>query len=172
MEKAQALLAESGIRLNYKLPNQPIYGMINQEMILRAVYNLISNAAKFSDDNKNIDVQLKQIDNKLYFTVTTQNSSNPVTGNLFNRYMRQPGLEDRKFGLGLGMSLIHAAATAHKGTVLIEQGNKLFKATMTLSIIKNTASSVRSPMLFPDVYGGNDQALIELSDVLSSGLYQ
>ena len=173
LEKAQTLLAESGTTLTYRIPNQPLCGMINQEMIRRAVYNLLSNAAKFSDETKHIDVQVTQNAKKLYFTVTSQKPLQNITGNMFNRYLRQPGLEDRKYGLGLGMSLIHAAAVAHKGTVLIDQDEKhQFRVTMTLSVIKNTDSVVRSPVLLPDFYGGNDQALIELSDVLSTDLYQ
>ncbi len=170
LEKAQALLAGSGITLTYKLPNQPIYSLIHQEILGRAVYNLLSNAAKFSNGSKKVDAELKQKGNKLYFTVSSKGSS--AGGNLFHRYTRQPGLEERKFGLGLGMSLVHQAAVAHNGTVLIEQDSgQLFRVTVTLSITKGKGNAVRSPMLFPDVYGGNDQALIELSDVLSSELY-
>lgn len=170
LEKAQALLSNSGITLTYKLPNQPIYSLVHQETLKRAVYNLLSNAAKFSDGSKKVNAELKQTGNKLYFTVSSNGSSGG--GNLFHRYTRQPGLEERKFGLGLGMSLVHKAAVAHSGTVLIEQDSgEIFRVTMTLSITKGGDNTVRSPMLFPDFYGGNDQALIELSDVLSSELY-
>lgn len=173
LEKAQTLLEESGIQLTYKLPKQPIYSQINQEMLQRAIYNLLSNAAKFSNQKKAVDVRLKQAGDKLYFTVTSQSDTSQTGANMFNRHLRQPGLEDRKFGLGLGMSLIHAAAKAHNGTVLIQQ-DKHHKIciTMSLCITKSKESSVRSPVLLPDVYGGNDQALVELSDVLSSKLYQ
>ena len=171
LEKAGELLIQSGIQLTCSLPGQPVFTMLNQEILRRAVYNLLSNAAKFSS-SKAVDVQLRQKGNKLYLTVTGQTDSGPIGGNLFNRYLRQPGLEDRKFGLGLGMSLIHAAAAAHGGTVLIQQREQEFQATVTLSITKSSSSAVRSPMLFPDIYGGNDQALVELSDVLSSQLYK
>ena len=170
LEKAETLLSRSGIQVTYHLPGKPVYSMIHQDMLRRAVYNLISNAAKFSA-NRAVDIQLKQNQNKLYLTVNSQMDCGNISGNLFNRYLRQPGLEERKYGLGLGMSLIHAAAVAHGGTVLIQQVKKKFQATMTLSITQSNGSTVRSPMLFPDIYGGNDQALIELSDVLSSELY-
>lgn len=174
LEKAQTLLSESGIKLSYTVPKQPIYSQINQELIRRAVYNLLSNGAKFSDQSSNIDARLTQNGNKLYFTVSSKNSSNILAaGNLFNRYTRQPGLEERKYGLGLGMALIHAAAMAHNGTVLIQQyPDEIIRITMTISITKGNDNMVRSPQLFPDIYGGNDQALIELSDVLSSDLYK
>ena len=173
LEKAQTLLNQSGIQLTYHLPNQTVYSLVNQEMLQRAVYNLLSNAAKFSDDKKSVDAQLKLNNNKLYFTVTSQNGCKNIDSNMFSRYLRQPGLEDRKYGLGLGMALVHAAAAAHNGTVLIQQDkNHKIQVTMSLTITKSTQSTVRSPMLFPDVYGGIDQALIELSDILSTELYQ
>lgn len=174
LEKAQTLLLESGIKLSYTVPRQPIYSQINQELLRRAVYNLLSNGAKFSDQSSNIDARLTQKGNKLYFTVSSKNSTNNLAaGNLFNRYTRQPGLEERKYGLGLGMTLIHACAMAHNGTVLIQQdSDEMIRITMTISITKGNDNMVRSPLLFPDVYGGNDQALIELSDVLSSELYK
>lgn len=170
LEKSQTLLSQSGIKLTYRLPDQPVYSMINQEMLRRAIYNLLSNAAKFSSNNT-VDARLQRNGNKLYFTVISQTDSEHIGGNLFNCYRRHPGLEARKYGLGLGMSLIHAAAATHGGTVLIQQNQQEFQATMTLSISKSNDSVVRSPILFPDMYGGNDQALIELSDVLSSELY-
>lgn len=171
LEKSQTLLSQSGIKLTYQLPDQPVYSMINQEMLRRAIYNLLSNAAKFSS-NQAVGVKLTRTGSKLYFTVTSQSCSKNTVGNPFNRYLRQPGLEERKYGLGLGMSLIHAAAVVHGGTVLVEQNKKdQFRITVTLSVTKNDDSFVRSPILFPDVYGGNDQALVELSDVLSSELY-
>ena len=174
LEKAQTLLSESGINLNYNVPTQPIYSQVNQELIRRAVYNLLSNAAKFSDIGNSINAQLSQSGNKLYFCVSSKsNCNNSTAGNLFNRYTRQPGLEERRYGLGLGMSLIHAAATAHNGTVLIQKNSdQTIRITMTISITKGNNNMVRSPQLFPDLYGGNDPALIELSDVLSSELYK
>ena len=172
LEKAKTLLAESQIKLTYQLPRQSVISMINAELLKRAVYNLLSNAAKFSSAADTVDVTLKHKDNKLYLTVTGGRSTIKNTANLFHRYTREPGLESRQHGLGLGMPLIHCAASVHGGTVLIEQTNKdLFKVTMTLSIQKSTGTDVHSPVLIPDIYGGNDQALIELSDVLPSKFY-
>lgn len=172
LEKAETMLAESQIRLTYQLPRQSVVSMINAELLKRAVYNLLSNAAKFSSAGDTVDVTLKRKDNKLFLTVKGGRNTIKNTANLFHRYTREPGLESRKLGLGLGMSLIHSAASVHGGTVLIEQTNKdQFKVTVTLSIQKSTGTDVHSPILIPDIYGGNDQALIELSDVLPSKFY-
>lgn len=172
LEKAKTLLAESQIKLTYQLPRQSVISMINAELLKRAVYNLLSNAAKFSSPGDTVDVTVKRKDNKLYLTVKGGQNTIKNTANLFHRYAREPGLESRQHGLGLGMSLIHCAASVHGGTVLIEQSDKgKLAVTMTLSIQKSTGTDVHSPILIPDIYGGNDQALIELSDVLPSKFY-
>ncbi len=173
LEKAQTLLSESGIKLIYSLPANPIYSLADPGMLKRATYNLISNAAKFTPAGNEIHITARQIDNRLYLSVTdgSKHDDSPSAG-IFHRYTRQAGLEDPRFGLGLGMTLVHGAAVAHGGTILAEQtDDKHLKITMTLLIRKSKDINVRTPVLIPDIYGGNDQALIELSDVLSYQLY-
>lgn len=167
--KTKSLL--SGLTLEYQLPAQPVYSLAEPEMLKRAIYNLISNAAKFTPQGGLIRATLKQTGNRLYFSVV-DGSTKASPDNVFHRYSRQPGLEDPRFGLGLGMTLVHAAAVNHGGTVLAEQteGQGL-KITMTVAIQKSKETNVRSPILIPDLYGGRDQALIELSDVLPYQAY-
>lgn len=174
LEKSQALLSHSGIQLQYQLPQQPVFSIVDADMLTRAVYNLLSNAAKFSSRENAIEVTLKKTGNKLYLTVCDNGDGidNALRGTMFSRYKRQPGIEDPRHGLGLGMTLIHAAATAHGGTVLVEQpAGKGTRITMSLVIQKSPGTTVRAPILKPDMYGGQDQALIELSDVLPHTLY-
>lgn len=172
LEKASALLSQSGTQLVYKLPNHSVYSTASAELLRRAVYNMISNAVKYAPAGKPIEAALRHTGKRLAFSITSSCEAGFAEGNLFNRYTRQPGLEDPRLGLGLGMTLIHAAATAHGGTVLVEKlpGSKL-RITMSLPILENKTDNVRSPILIPDIYSGSDQALIELSDVLPYQLY-
>lgn len=170
LEKAKNLLFQNQITVIYHIPKEPVYGLANTEMLKRAIYNLLSNAAKFSSAGDTIEATLKHRGNILSLTVVGGHGQ--ITGDLFHRYNRQPALESRDFGLGLGMSLVHSAAAAHGGTVLIEQPSSgKFKITMTLKIQQSNHTDVRSPILVPDIYGGRDQALVELSDVLPHQLY-
>lgn len=172
-EKAHTLLAQNGVTLSYTLPDRRIYSMAAPELLRRAIYNLLSNAAKYSCTGSHIDATVRHTGNRLLISVTGICQRNvPADGNIFNRYTRQPGLEDPRLGLGLGMTLIHAAASAHGGTVLLERlPDQKLRITMTVSIRQNTSGDVRSPILIPDIYSGSDQALIELSDVLSYESY-
>ena len=172
LEKAGELLSQNGTKLVYKLPNHYVHSTASAELLRRAVYNLISNAVKFSPAGKPVEAVLSHNGKRLAFSVTSCCDDGFDPGNLFNRYTRQPGLEDPRLGLGLGMTLIHAAATAHGGTVLVEKlpGRKL-RITMSLPIREDKTGDIRSPILIPDIYSGSDQALIELSDVLPYQLY-
>ena len=174
LEKAKTLLAHSGINIEYHLPNHSIYALADRELLERAVYNLLSNAAKFTAVGKTVDVTLKHTDNKLYLTVWDNGTgiAHALRGSMFSRFTRQPGIEDRRHGLGLGMSLIHSAAAAHGGTVLVEQAEgQGAKITMALSIKKSDKPPLRASSLKPDIYGGRDPALIELSEVLPHWLF-
>lgn len=173
LEKAKTLLAQSGIQIQYQLPHEPIYSLADSDMLTRAVYNLLSNACKYAIPQNPIEVTLKKVGRKLYFTVSDNGEGVEASlrNTMFTRYKRQPGLEDPRHGMGLGMAMIHAAATAHGGTVLVNHSSGT-QVTMTLSIEKSSGTVVRSPVLRLDKYGGQDQALIELSDVLSSTLYE
>lgn len=174
LEKVYTLL-NSPNRLQYNLPNAPVYCDINADLIRRAIYNLLSNALKFSPEDSCVKVSVHTNGNKLYITVQNACDSKQITMQslTFDRFSRAPGLDDPKHGIGLGMSIVHAAAVAHNGTVLVEQTpNSGTKITMTVRIQASCSPSVRSPILYPDLYGGKDQALIELSDVLPSQHYQ
>ena len=110
----------------------------------------------------------------LYLTV--QDSGNGIAqelrSNVHSRFRRQPGLEDTRFGIGLGMVMIRSAASAHGGTVLIDHpdgcGTRL---TMSMAIRQDTDSVVRASTLQVDYAGERDHTLIELSDILPSFLY-
>lgn len=174
LEKASALLLHSGIVLQYSLPQHQIFSLAEPEMLKRAVYNLLSNAAKYASVNTSIYAELKQINHRLYFTVTNQQDPTcPIPGDLFHRYARLPGLENPKHGMGLGIAIVQAAALAHNGTVLVEQpDSQSLRITMSIAIRKAKGNTVRSVILKPDIYGGQDQALIELADILPNHLYK
>ena len=99
--------------------------------------------------------------------------SEEIKGNIFNRYLREPGIEDSRTGMGLGMLYVCAAASAHGGTVLLQQPEgKGLSVTMTLSTKNHRSGMVHSDIFPIDYSGGRDHALLELSDVLPYELYE
>ena len=171
-EKVSDALAKAGVTLQYTLPRLPVFTQADSEMIKRAVYNLISNAVKFASTDKTVDISVRATERCLYIAVANVRVSAPLPGSIFHRYSRQPGLEPQPYGLGLGMTFIQATAAAHGGTVLVQTNEQAgLTVTMSLAINKSKDSQLKSPVLIPDLYGGADQMLIELSDILPYQLY-
>ena len=172
--KTAALVEASGCTLAYSSITEPIYAPVNTEMLERAVLNVISNALKFTPAGGQIQAKLSRQGSKLYLSITDNGNGIPgnLWGNLFSRYTREPGLEDGRFGIGLGLVIVHAAAAKHGGTVLIDQpGDTGTRVTMTLAIRPGSADTLRSPILRVDYAGERDHGLMELSDVLPADLY-
>jgi len=177
MEKSAAMLASTNVVLKYSCPSRPIYTVANQDMVERALLNMISNASKFADPGSMIKAEMLQTGNKVRFCVENRCADVHLDSlaNLFTQYLRKPGTEDPRHGIGLGMTLIRAAATSHGGTVLFDQPEEgTVRVSMTLAIRKPDApAKLRSPSLRISNYaGGYDLALLELSELLADKCYE
>jgi len=174
VEKASTSLESANIAIHFTCPDTPVFTMIDRERMERAVYNLLSNAVKFSAPNKAVEVRLRRSGKMAYLTVEDQGDgiAAHVQGSLFHRYMREPAIEDSRFGLGLGMTLVHSVAAIHGGTVLLEQSAGT-KVTMTMAIRKETTGTLRTPVLrIGDYAGGRDLGLLEFSETLPVTAYE
>lgn len=177
VEKAAALLARSQIRLHFTGLTQTVIGLADRELLERAVNNLISNAVKFSPKGSTLEAKLTCRGSLLSFSLRDagEGIAPDVYASLFSRYLRQPGIEDGRYGMGLGLALVRTAAASHGGTVLIDQPEgRGTRVTMTISVRESEGTQLRAPILLPisDYAGGRDHALLELSDCLSADVYQ
>ena len=172
-EKAAALLCCSGIQICYQGIQEPILGLIDDQQMERAVWNILSNAAKFMPDGGVIHATLTQQGRYLHLSVQDSGTgiAQNVLSSVFTRYMRPLTLEDPRFGIGLGMVLVQTAAIAHGGAVLIDQPSPTgTRVTITMKIDQSGTPQFHS--LVTDLSGGRDAALIELSDCLPLSAYQ
>ena len=173
-EKAAALLARADVELRYEPLDKPVYGLADPQQLERAILNILSNGVKYTDRGCKIEASLTRWEDMLLLSIRDngQGISEALLPTVFNRYQREPSIENARNGLGLGMTLIRAAAESHGGTVLIDTpqdgGTRI---TMTVSIRQREGDTLRSPILRPDRYGDRDHALIELSDVLPPELF-
>ena len=172
--KAAALVEHTSLTLAYEGYPEPVMCLTDAEKLERAIFNIVSNAVKFTPAGGSIQAKLTRRGSQLYLTVTDSGSgiAEQLKGSVFSRYTRQPGLEDDRFGIGLGMVLIRSAAALHGGTVLVDQPRgKGTRITMSLAIRPGNPSQVSTPRQKIDYSGGWDHSLVELSDVLPTKLY-
>lgn len=172
LEKADTLLENIQIRIQSQIPNTSVYTLLDREQFERSVYNLLSNAAKFSTAAAPIQVTLAQKAQRLHLSVTSRAES-AVAGNYYDRFLRETSLEDPAQGMGLGLVLVRCTAINHGGAVLIDRPDPLHtRITMTFAIRHSKDTLVRCPTFRIDYAGERDHGLFELSDVLPAELYR
>lgn len=175
-EKAQSVTEKAGIALTFTGLSKEIYTLADSEQLERAVLNILSNAMKFTPAGGSIQANLTLQGRRLQLRILDTGSGIPeeILGSAFTRYLRQPGLEDSRFGVGLGMRLIRSAASAHGGTVLVDRPEGFgTRITLTMAIRQDGGTTLRSPILLKQDYAGErDHVLLELSDCLPAELYK
>ncbi len=172
-EKISTQLENTNIQLTYEGLSQSVSGLANEGQMERAVLNIVSNAMKFMPEGGTIHAKLTRQQNMLHLSIRDSGSgiAENILSNVFTRYQRQPGIEDSRFGLGLGMVLIRSAATDHGGTVLIDRPEgKGTRITMTMAIRQNTGL-LKTPVI-PPLMDGSRQVLTELSESLPWEFYK
>jgi len=177
VEKAATLLEKKSIQLEFVSSVPELIMMVNQEKLERAVHNLILNAATYPSQTQQprIVVELKQTGKRVYITVSDNGKgiSDEIFSSLFYRYRRKPTLENSRYGIGLGLPLVRAAAAFHGGSVLVERMEPSgTRVTMTLEILPLDMDLLRAPRFSFDYAGEFDHALLELSDVLPAECYE
>jgi K+-sensing histidine kinase KdpD len=173
-QKAQDLLQRQGITLEYHVPGETVLCMLDEQLLERAIYNMISNAVKFSGSKTGLKAELKRKDNRLSLSITEPCDSvnAEIPANIFRQYTREPGVETGAAGIGLGMSIVCSAARAHKGTVLLDHPSKNeTRITLSFPIDLGQDTKVASGVSGFDYAGGWDRGLLELADILPSDFY-
>lgn len=173
-DHASDLLQASGRRLVCTRLENTVFGMIDKEKFERAILNLISNAAKFSPEGSTVTASLTQSHKRLYFTIENQCDSIAVNPQkFFTAFMRHPGIEDERFGVGLGMVFVRSAATVHNGTVLINQpAPNIVRITFSIELKENKSGMLHNRIPIADYAGERDHGLIELADFLPASEYK
>jgi len=168
-QKISALTAQKGVTLVHRCPAERIMTELDREQLERAVYNMISNALKVTPEGGTIEAKLACVNRRLQLSVRDYGPgiAPEIKSSVYNRYLRQPGLDESNEGMGLGMTLIRATAVAHGGAVLIDHPDQTgTRVTMTLSIRESKDTVLRSNILTMDYAGDQDHGLIEFADVL------
>lgn len=173
IEKARTATKKTGIAIQYTGIDSPLITLANPEKLERAVFNMLSNALKFTERSLPVEITFSVKETTASFSVCNSYSSEQCALSFWNRYGREPSIEDSRNGLGLGMALITSTALCHGGTVLIDYPTKdKIRVTMTIAIRCDTSTDVRSPILkISDYAGCRDKTLLELSEILTPDSY-
>lgn len=103
----------------------------------QVMWNIVSNAIKFTPENGNIMVKLERVDHHAQITVSdTGRGINPkFIRYIFDRFRQEDNSITREFGgLGLGLSLSRQLVEAHGGTITASSAGVGKGTTFTITL--------------------------------------
>lgn len=167
-EQTQPACEARGIKFTFAPSPAPVFTAADGQMLARVIHNLLSNSMKFSPGGQ-LRLELQRSGG--VYRIRFWDSMGTLPPDPFTRYLREPGLEDPRCGLGMGMRLVRTAAAAHRGTALMtvpREGGVLTELRLPL----DQSTALRSPRLRISYTGEWDPLLVELSDVLPPEFYK
>jgi signal transduction histidine kinase len=116
-------IINAGFELNAYIEHDLPPVSIDRDAISQAVLNLINNAVKYSDESKEITVQVRSQDRSILIEVADRGIGIPRSeqDKIFEKFYRvSTGLVHNTKGSGLGLALVKHIVEAHDGKIIVE----------------------------------------------------
>jgi len=124
------------VELNANGPTSPCVAL-DRRLIKLAVKQIVDNALKYSPPETPIQIRIDPAGGAVSLDVTNGGPGIPPLeqSRIFDRFYRSPSHKDQIPGSGLGLSIAHRIAEAHKGDLTVESrpGETTFRLTLPLS---------------------------------------
>lgn len=113
------------IKLNFITEDEAIEGWIDNDKYDKILYNLLSNALKFTNKYGNVDlfIRLKnKTDEILIIEVIDDGIGIPLKSQekIFKRFYQATNSKAHNTGSGIGLSLVKSLVAIHKGSITVE----------------------------------------------------
>jgi putative nucleotidyltransferase with HDIG domain len=111
------------IRLYFQHPPHPIELSIDPDQFEKVVFNLLSNALKFTPNNGKITLYVEERDDTAVLTVEDTGVGIPpdMLETIFSRFSQVDGSKSRaQEGTGIGLALAREIVSLHRGTIRAE----------------------------------------------------
>lgn len=143
LETVQLAATAKSIQIHTEFaPNiRPVAGDANR--LQQVVWNLVSNAVKFTPSGGRVDVRLEPVGTEVQIQVTDNGKGIPreFLPYVFDSFRQADSTTTRKFGgLGLGLSIVRHLVELHGGTVQAESPGEGLGATFTVKLPMMEAS--------------------------------
>ena len=127
---------DESLVLNLNLSKEDIEAEVDQDAILQVILNLMDNAYKYSKDEKNITVNVRENANVVIVEVADKGLGIPKESleKIFDKFYRAGQyMMDGIKGSGLGLSFVKSVINAHSGKIAVEsEVNKGTKFVISL----------------------------------------
>ncbi|WP_304201527.1 hybrid sensor histidine kinase/response regulator transcription factor [Flavobacterium alvei] len=114
-----------GIKLNFISENETIIGWVDNDKYDKILYNLLSNALKFTNKNGNVTLSIQLIagdEELLSIKVSDDGIGIPLKSQekIFKRFYQATNSKLNNTGSGIGLSLVKSLVELHKGVIKVE----------------------------------------------------
>ena len=170
--KAQPLAEEAGITLEFCCRLHAHKAGIHRDHLERLVWNLLSNALKFTPRGGSITVTLKKSGTQLLLSVadTGCGISEELQETVFDRYLHPQRMDPQPHGMGLGLPLCRRIAQGHGGRLMLS--SREGEGTTVTVALPDRRVSGEGVSDHPFRYtGGFQPVLVELADALPYQAY-
>ena len=137
MDVARPAADAKNIALNLHLDPAASATSCDVARIQQVVWNLVSNAVKFTPKGGRIDVSLRRKESSIELEVKDdgQGISAELLPHVFDRFRQADSSTRRSFGgLGLGLSIVKYIVEAHGGTVAAYSAGEGLGSTFTVRL--------------------------------------
>ena len=125
------------VRLERHLANEPIIVTGDPGRIQQVVWNLLTNAVKFTPAGGSVRVELARADGRARITVSDTGEGIPASflPHLFQRFTQADNSSRRPHsGLGLGLAIVHQLVELHHGSVVAHSPGPGMGSTFTVEL--------------------------------------
>jgi PAS domain S-box-containing protein len=149
-ETLSPLTVDRKLDISFEMPHQPVSVTGDPSHLERVVFNLVSNAVKFTEDGGTIRCRLYASAQEAVLEVSDTGIGIPQAeqAGLFTRFFRSSTAQERAIqGTGLGLSIVSSIVQSHGGEITVESAH-----------MEGTTFTVRLPLVEKAAYVGSHAA--------------
>jgi signal transduction histidine kinase len=172
-EKCSSLAELLELNFSFSCPEKSHVCAVYRDSMEQLVFQLLSNAFKFTPSGGSVSVELKFIGGQVILSVTDTGCgiSEELMPTLFDRYLHRDLINPPPHGLGLGLPLCRRIAEGHGGSIVAES-RKGEGTRIVVSIPDRITGNLPISDVRFDYAGGFNQTLLELADALPKKAFQ
>lgn len=158
MDNFRQISEERSIGLKLETTSPVVNLWIDRDKFEKIIFNLLSNAFKYSPDNKDVSIKVETLEDRVIISVSDKGIGIPENklGTIFKRFEIAASPEFSQYSTGIGLSLVKELVELHHGS--IEVSSKLNKGSeFRIYLLKGR-----------DHFIGEEQTEFILSDEINS----
>lgn len=126
ISECSTLLDQKNISVNYLVPSFNDMTKMDTDSILQVLYNLISNAIKFSPDNSSLTVKLEKNAENMHFSLVDEGVGVPddELDTVFDKFVQSSKTKTGAGGTGLGLAICKKIIEGHNGKIWAENNSE------------------------------------------------